>query len=154
MSIVHVWFVAVAIAIVTWVFVWIGRETALVEVFEPAVLGLGMSVIGISTLVGFYSGAESADTKMRTSIAAAFSATYIYLLTSVVLIGDLRLSLSDELAKTILDNFTIMVTTILGFYFASRALENVNAAVQVRKTAEAGGGTTPPATPQATSLSE
>lgn len=140
MSIVHVWFVDVTVVVVTWVLVWIGRSTDLLEVFEPAVLGLGMSVIGISTLVGFYSGSESADTKMRTSIAAAFSATYIYLLTSLVVIGDLRGSLSDDLADSVLNNFTVMVTTILGFYFASRVVENVNATIQARRAAETAGG--------------
>lgn len=156
MSIVHVWWVNVTVAVASWALVWIGRSTDWVEVFEPAVVGFGMSVIGISTLVGFYNGVESADTKMRSSIAAAFSATYIFLLTSLVVIGDLRDALSDELADTVLDNFTVMVTTIVGFYFASRVVENVNTAVQARKTTEAAAATTgtPPASPPPRTLNE
>ncbi|MDQ3914608.1 MAG: hypothetical protein M3323_04645 [Actinomycetota bacterium] len=163
MSIVVVWVVDVAVALGSWVLIWIGRETNWLDVFEPAVVGLAMSVIGISTLVGIYAGSGGPKTKMRNSIAAGFSTTYIYLLTSLLVLGDFADSLGP-LASEILDNFTVMVTTIVGFYFVSRATENVNAAIQTRKTTEAvgagGGGVgglaadVAPAAPAASALDE
>lgn len=143
-----VWLIDVVTALLAWILVWIGRETSW-DIYEPAVIGAGMSVIGLTTLIGFYYGTEGVDTRMRGSIAAGFSATYIFLLTSLLMIGDFRGSLSDELANSVLDNFTIMVTTILGFYFGSRVIEGVNSSIQARKEAEALGipSPTPPAPP-------
>ena len=136
MSIALVWFVDVFVAAGSWAAIWIGRETTWLNVNEPAVIGLALSVIGVSTLIGFYgAGPEESDTKMRSSLAAALAATYIYLLASL-LATPLADSLGD-LANDILSSFTVMVTTVTGFYFASRAAENVNAEIQARKATEA-----------------
>ncbi len=149
-----VWLVDVFVAAGSWAAIWIGRETDWLNVDEPAVVGLALSVIGISTLVGFYNGiAPDSDTKMRSSIAAGFAATYIYLLASLLVIADFTASLG-ELATDILDNFTVMVTTIMGFYFASRAVENVNQSIQARKTNEASIGRSGTATEASTALRE
>lgn len=149
MSIALVWVIDVLVAAGSWAAIWIGRETTWLNVNEPAVIGLALSVIGVSTLIGFYgAGPDDSDTKMRSALAAALVATYIYLLASL-LATPLADSLGD-LATEILSSFTVMVTTITGFYFASRAAENVNAQIQARKATEATAaqGATTVATPR------
>jgi riboflavin transporter FmnP len=151
MTIGVVWAVDVLVAAASWALVWIGRETTWVNVDEPAIVGLALSVIGISTLVGFYGASpDDSDTKMRSALASGFTATYIYLLASLLVIPEFAESLGD-LANDILNGFTVMVTTIVGFYFTSRAVENVSAGIQARKTAEAvaaRGGTLPVQAPR------
>ena len=139
-------------ALFWWLLIWFGswlaiyldgRETISVPLFIP----LGVS-LGAIALIAFWAswswGAELEETsKMRNAIAGSFVVFYLVLLTDLLVLPSFRAQLEkgEETTTTtpttaeledllsfgqdVLGKFTVMVTVIVGFYFASVAAENL-----------------------------
>lgn len=97
-----------------------GDEEVFPLPWQP-IVGVSLAVVSIVAFGGMF----LASLRARVAIASAFILTFLLMLTYVVTISQMGEWDSESLAQALMDDFRVILQTIIGFYFGTEALISV-----------------------------
>jgi hypothetical protein len=142
----------IAIVLLTWTLLVLGLQGAkLIPIPDVIVVGTALMLVAFITFGGFYlaspATATSRDPWMRNAIAATFVMFYLFLFSLLIVGSEVREWILDDGTQSgaetfsfgveTFNGFTTFVGLVIGFYFATQAVERVTDAVQSGQTTRA-----------------
>jgi hypothetical protein len=140
MSLLLTFLIDAVVVVLGWILIAVDRETGFDFANEPAIVGLTLTVVGITTFFGIYMNLGGDRARMRSALAASVWTLYVAMSASILVIADFAKILEGRVATDVLKTFSGIVVAVTGYYFASRTVENVNDRIQQRRENVANGG--------------
>lgn len=99
---------------------WLGHDPAEPSNLLPwqPVVGASLSLVAVVSFGGFYYAAL----RVRVAIMSSFLLTFLLLLTYVLTVTELSGESDSAMVTTLLDDFRVIVQTIIGFYFGTETV--------------------------------
>jgi hypothetical protein len=93
------------------------------------VVGASLTVVAVVAFGGFYLAALRA----RIALMSTFILTFLLLLTYVLTVAEMNQGAELQLTQALLDDFRVIVQTIIGFYFGTETILSITKIIRAPK---------------------